>query len=86
MTRRLVPLAVGLASLLGLLMVVQPSRVIGALKGADLRLVGAAMLVTTACYVLQGPRWHVLLREAGVRLRLRESTLSSTTPTWEAAG
>jgi len=84
MTRRLVPLAVGLASLLGLLMVVQPSRVIGALKGADLRLVGAAML-TAAFYVLEGARWHVLLGEAGVRLRLRESTLSSTTPTREAA-
>ena len=34
--RRLVPLVIGLASLLGLLLVIQPSRVLGALRGTDL--------------------------------------------------
>ncbi|MGA2283558.1 MAG: lysylphosphatidylglycerol synthase transmembrane domain-containing protein [Candidatus Dormibacteria bacterium] len=75
MRRRLVPLVVGLAGVLGLLMVVQPSRVLGALRGTDLRLVGAAMLLTATFYVIQGVRWHFLLRAAGVRLRLRESVL-----------
>jgi uncharacterized protein (TIRG00374 family) len=74
-TRRLVPLMVGLATLLGLLMVIQPPAVISALRGVDLRLLGAALLVTAAFYVVQGVRWHFLLREAGVRLRLHESTL-----------
>ncbi|HAW11916.1 MAG: lysylphosphatidylglycerol synthase transmembrane domain-containing protein [Candidatus Dormibacteria bacterium] len=73
--RRLVPLVVGLATVLGLLMVVQPSRVLVALRGTDLRLVGAAALVTVAFYTVQGVRWHLLLRAAGVRLRLHESVL-----------
>jgi uncharacterized membrane protein YbhN (UPF0104 family) len=75
MWRRLVPLVVGLATVLGLLMVVQPSRVVGALRGTDLRLVGGAILLTAAFYVIQGIRWHFLLRAAGVRLRLHESVL-----------
>ena len=73
--RRIVPVVVGLATLLGLVMVIQPSRVLGAIRGADLRLVGAAMLLTALFYTVQGVRWHFLLREAGVRLRLHESTL-----------
>ena len=73
--RRLVPLVVGLASLVGLLLVIQPSRVLAALHGTDLSLVGAAMLLTVAFYVLQGVRWHFLLRAAGVRLHLHESVL-----------
>ena len=73
--RRLVPLVVGLATVVGLLMVVQPSRVLVALRGTDLRLVGAAALVTVAFYTVQGVRWHLLLRAAGVRLRLHESVL-----------
>lgn len=75
MKRRLVPLVVGLATVLGLLMVIQPSQVVRAASGVDLRLVGAAMLVTAAYYVIQGFRWHILLREAGIRLKLHESTL-----------
>ena len=73
--RRLVPLVVGLASLVGLLLVIQPSRVLAALHGTDLSLVGAAMLLTVAFYALQGVRWHFLLRAAGVRLHLHESVL-----------
>jgi len=75
--RRLVPLIVGLASLVGLLLVIQPSRELAALHGTDLSLVGAAMLLTVAFYVLQGVRWHFLLRAAGVRLRLHESVLTN---------
>jgi uncharacterized membrane protein YbhN (UPF0104 family) len=75
MRRRLVPLVVGLASVLGIIMVIQPSHVLGALNGTDLHLVGAAMLLTAAFYVIQGLRWHILLRAAGVRLRLHESIL-----------
>ena len=75
MTRRVVPLLVGLASLLGLVMVIQPSRVLVALRGTDLRLFGLAVLLTVAFYCVQGLRWHLLLRAARVRLRLRESVL-----------
>ena len=75
MKRRLVPVVVGLATLVGLFMVIQPGAVVTALRGTDLRLVGAAMLVTALYYVIQGVRWHFLLREAGVRLRLHESVL-----------
>jgi uncharacterized membrane protein YbhN (UPF0104 family) len=72
---RLIPMTVGLASLAGLLLVIQPARVLAALRGTDLGLVGAAMLLTVAFYLLQGVRWHFLLRAAGVRLGLRESVL-----------
>ena len=74
-TRRLVPLLVGLASVLGLVLVIQPSRVLGALRGTDLRLVGLAVLLTVAFYCVQGLRWHLLLGAAQVRMRLRESVL-----------
>jgi uncharacterized membrane protein YbhN (UPF0104 family) len=74
---RLVPLLVGAAGVVGLLLLVQPSRVLGALRGTDLRLVGAAVLLTVAFYTLQGVRWHFLLRAAGVRLGLHESVLVS---------
>jgi uncharacterized membrane protein YbhN (UPF0104 family) len=73
--RRLVPMVIGLASLAGLLLVIQPSRVLGALHGTDLRLVGAAMLLTVAFYAVQGVRWHFLLRAAEVPLRFHESVL-----------
>jgi uncharacterized membrane protein YbhN (UPF0104 family) len=73
--RRLVPLLVGAAAVIGLLLVVQPSRVLGALSGANLRLVGVAVLLTVVFYVFQGVRWHFLLRAAGVRLRVHESVL-----------
>ena len=73
--RRLVPLVVGLAGFAGLLLVIQPSRVLASLHGTDLGLVGAAMLLTVAFYALQGVRWHFLLRAAGVRLHLHESVL-----------
>jgi uncharacterized membrane protein YbhN (UPF0104 family) len=75
MGRRLVPTLVGLASVLGLVMVVQPSRVLGALDGADLRLVGVAVLMMVGFYCLQGLRWHFLLHAARVQMRLRESVL-----------
>ena len=64
--RRLVPLIVGLASLVGLLLVIQPSRVLAALHGTDLGLVGAAMLLTVAFYAIQGVRWHLLLQAAEI--------------------
>ncbi|HXZ99790.1 MAG TPA: lysylphosphatidylglycerol synthase transmembrane domain-containing protein [Candidatus Binatia bacterium] len=75
MKRRLVPLVVALGTVVGLFMVIQPAQVVSALRGVDLRLVGAALLATAAFYTVQGLRWHFLLREAGVRLAVHESVL-----------
>jgi uncharacterized membrane protein YbhN (UPF0104 family) len=75
MKRRLVPLVVGAATVVGLVIFVNPGQVVASLRGVDLRLLGAALATVAAFYVIQGVRWHFLLREAGVRLRLHESTL-----------
>jgi uncharacterized membrane protein YbhN (UPF0104 family) len=75
MKRRLVPLLVGVATVAGLVIFVNPAQVVAALHGVDIRLLGAALAAVAAFYIIQGVRWHFLLREAGVRLRLYESTL-----------
>ncbi len=75
MKRRIVPLLVGVATVAGLVIFVNPGQVVAALHGVDIRLLGAALATAAAFYVIQGVRWHFLLREAGVRLRLYESTL-----------
>ena len=75
--RRLVPIVVGTATVAALVLVIRPSQVLASMRGADLRLIVGAMLLTAGCCVVQGVRWHFLLREAGIRLRFHESILIS---------
>ncbi|HSR24346.1 MAG TPA: flippase-like domain-containing protein, partial [Candidatus Eisenbacteria bacterium] len=71
---RLGPL-LGVAAIAGLVLLLDPEHVWRALSRFDLRLLPAILLLSVAVYALQGARWHFLLREAGVRLDLRDSML-----------
>jgi len=73
--RRLIPLALGVVSLLVLLLALDP-RTLGAIMARfPLRLVPVIVgLCLTNC-VLQGLHWQPLLRELGMRLRTRDTVL-----------
>jgi uncharacterized membrane protein YbhN (UPF0104 family) len=72
--RRLGPV-VGLATVAGLVLVLNPAEVGRALTRFDRRLIPVILALYVGVYVLQGARWHFLLRETGARLRLRDSLL-----------
>lgn len=66
---------VGLAAVAALVVVLNPNEVWRALSRFDVRLLPAVVVLNVAVLVVQGARWHVLLRDAGVRLRVRDSVL-----------
>ena len=70
-------MAIALAALIGLVLVVNPRSLAGALSRFN-PLVGPLVVVVTASwFVLQGVRWHQLLRIAGSGLRMADSVLLS---------
>ena len=73
--RRFGPPLLGLAAMAGLVLVLNPGHVGRALERFDVRLLPAILALYLAIYGLQGARWHVLLREVGVRLSLRDGML-----------
>jgi glycosyltransferase 2 family protein len=74
LVRHLGPL-LGVAAIAGLVLVLNPGQVWRALSRFDLRLLPVIVVLYAVVYVLQGARWHFLLREAGVRLTLSDSVL-----------
>ena len=75
--RRAVPLAVALGALTGLVLVVNPRALAGALSRFDPLFAPLAVAATAVWFVLQGVRWHQLLRVAGSGLRMSDSVLLS---------
>jgi glycosyltransferase 2 family protein len=75
--RRVLPVAIALAALTGLVLVVNPRSLAGALSRFNPLVAPLVVLVTAAWFVLQGVRWHHLLRVAGSGLRLADSVLLS---------
>jgi glycosyltransferase 2 family protein len=73
--RRFGPPILGVAAMAGLLVVLDPAQVARALGRFDLRLLPAILAMYVVVYVLQGARWHVLLREAGARISVKDSLL-----------
>jgi uncharacterized protein (TIRG00374 family) len=73
--RRFGPPLLGIAAMAGLVVVLDPGQVWRALSRFDLRLLPAILALQLVWYLLQGVRWHVLLREAGARLGLWDSVL-----------
>lgn len=59
----------------GVVLLLNPRQVGGALEHFDFRLLPALVLLYVALYALQGARWHGLLRETGARLALADSLL-----------
>jgi len=75
--RRALPVAVALAALTGLILVVNPRSLATALSRFNPLVAPLVVLVTAGWFVLQGVRWHHLLRVAGSGLRLADSVLLS---------
>jgi uncharacterized protein (TIRG00374 family) len=73
--RRFGPPLLGLAAMAALVVVLNPGQVGRALERFDLRLLPAILALYLVWYLLQGLRWHVLLREADARLSLTDSIL-----------
>jgi uncharacterized membrane protein YbhN (UPF0104 family) len=73
--QRVGPGALGLAATVGLVMILDPAHVARALSRFRLALVPAILVLYLLIYLLQGWRWHHLLGEAGVKLRLSDSLL-----------
>jgi glycosyltransferase 2 family protein len=75
--RRALPVAVALAALTGLVLVVNPRSLATALSRFNPLVAPLVVLVATGWFLLQGIRWHQLLRAAGSGLRMADSVLLS---------
>jgi len=61
-----------------MVLAVDPRRFAAAMERFDLRVIPAMLGLSIAIFVLQGLRWHGLLRQAGVGLGLADSLLLNT--------
>jgi glycosyltransferase 2 family protein len=75
--RTVLPIAVGLAALAALIVGVDPRRLGEALSRFRLELLPLVLAASAGAVVLQGVRWHFLLRELGLPFRMRDSVLLS---------
>ncbi len=78
LVRRVGPAVLGLAGIGAVVVVLDPAKVATALRGFHLALIPAIVLLYAGVFLLQGVRWHYLLRDAGVLLRMRDSILLNT--------
>jgi uncharacterized membrane protein YbhN (UPF0104 family) len=77
LARRAVPVAIALAALGGLALVVNPRSLGHALTRFDTGMAPAVVLLAVSWFLLQGIRWHFLLRVVGSRLHLADTVLLS---------
>lgn len=73
--RRLLAGVIGLAAIAGVLLFLDPRHVGHALAGFRLALIAPIMLLSVLVYILQGVRWHYLLRDVGTHLTMRDTIL-----------
>ncbi len=73
--RRLIGPTVALALILGLILGIGPQQLALALSRFEVKLLMPILALTVVFYMLQGVRWHLLLREIGVRLSAVDSGL-----------
>jgi uncharacterized membrane protein YbhN (UPF0104 family) len=74
---RVLPLAVAVAALTGVVLVVNPRALAAALSRFNPLVAPLVVGLTAGWFLLQGIRWHALLRIAGSRLRMPDSVLLS---------
>jgi len=72
---RLLPLVAGLCGIAGLLVFVNPRSVATAFGRFDAWTLLPALLLVLVFYLLQGLRWHLLLRNVGARGRITDNQL-----------
>jgi uncharacterized protein (TIRG00374 family) len=75
--RRALPILVGVAALAGLVVAVNPRSLVGALSRFNPFVVPVVILLSVSWYVLQGVRWHFLLRQVGAALHPVDTVLLS---------
>lgn len=76
---RVLPVAAGLGSVGGMVMFVNPGSVAAALGHFDVCTLRPVFLLILLFYLLQGLRWHLLLRAVGSQGRATDHQLS----TWQ---
>src|SRR5205807_2648692 len=72
---RVGPPLVGVAALAGIVLAISPASLGRALSRFNAAFVPAILALWVAFYLLQGVRWHLLLRETGARLAARDTVL-----------
>lgn len=77
LARRVLPLLVVAATIGGLVLAVDPGRFASALSRLNLALLPPILALGVLFYLLQGLRWHTLLRVVGVRLGWADGVLLS---------
>ena len=73
--RRLLPTLVGVAAIAAVVWVVQPADVVRAFRGFRAVVLVPVVLLLLLTYLVQGARWHGLLRSVGARLTVSDSML-----------
>lgn len=73
--RRVLIGLIGLAGIAAVIVFLNPSHVGAALTHFRLALIAPILLLSVLAYLLQGIRWHFLLRDVGTDLRLRDTIL-----------
>ncbi|TMC48595.1 MAG: flippase-like domain-containing protein [Chloroflexi bacterium] len=73
--RKIIPFAVGVAAIVALVLAVNPRSLGGVIEHFDVRALPVIVALSMTYYLLQGLRWHYLLRVVGVRLRLGDTVL-----------
>jgi uncharacterized protein (TIRG00374 family) len=67
--------ALGLVVIAGVVLFLNPERVGAAMTHFRLVLIAPILALSLLVYILQGIRWHFLLRDVGTNLRLRDTIL-----------
>lgn len=73
--RSLIPPAIGIAAILALVLAIDPASFALAIRRFNVVLLPAIVAVSVAYYVVQGIRWHFLLVDVGIRMRMRDVVL-----------
>lgn len=73
--RRVIPILIAAAALVGLVIVVNPRALATALQRFNPVVIPIVLALSVGWYVFQGVRWHFLLRSVGANLRMTDSLL-----------
>jgi uncharacterized membrane protein YbhN (UPF0104 family) len=73
--RALIPFAIGLAAIVALILVINPRQFGTEAQRFSIAAVPFVVALSISYYLVQGVRWHFLLRAAGVKLPLGDTVL-----------
>ena len=71
----MLPFCIGVAALVALVLAVNPRQFANAASRFEIRALPVVVALGLGYYVLQGVRWHYLLRAVGVRINRRDTVL-----------